>query len=58
MEGMVNEGVEWVQTALRLGNENYPLFVQSRKLEALRADPRFEVLMTELQKRWDSRRSA
>ena len=57
MEGLVEEGVEWVQTALRLGNENYPLFVQSRKLDGLRGDPRFSALMDELQKRWESRRA-
>ncbi len=57
MEGLVEEGVEWVQTALRLGNENFPLFVQSRKLDGLRGDPRFGALMDELQKRWESRRT-
>ena len=30
MEGMVDEGVEWVRRAVRLGNENYPLFAQQR----------------------------
>ena len=57
MEGMVEEGVAWVQTAIRLGNENYPLFAQSRKLEALRGNPRFDALMDDLKKRWESRRA-
>ena len=57
MEGMVDEGVAWVQTAIRLGNENYPLYANSSKLESLRGDPRFSMLMDELKRRWESRRS-
>jgi serine/threonine-protein kinase len=55
MEGMVEEGLEWVQKAVRLGNENYPLFAQSRKLDALRGDPRFTAILEELKKRWEAR---
>ena len=29
-----------VKLAIRLGNENYPLFATTRKLDALRGDPR------------------
>jgi len=57
MEGMVEEGLEWVQRAIRLGNENYPLFAQSRKLDGLRDDPRFAALMEDLRKHWESRRA-
>jgi eukaryotic-like serine/threonine-protein kinase len=57
MEGMVEEGLEWVRTAIRLGNENYPLFAQSRKLDSLRGDPRFVALMDDLKQRWEARRS-
>ena len=42
LEGMIDEGIEWVRQAVRLGNENYPLFASLRKLDALRNDERFE----------------
>lgn len=58
MEGLVDDAVEWAQTAVRLGNENYPLFAESRKLENLRRDPRGQALLEELKQRWESRRQA
>jgi len=41
MEGMAADAVEWLRLAVRLGNENYPLFADSQKLDSLRRDPRF-----------------
>ncbi len=58
LEGMVDQAIEWVQHAVRLGNENYPLFADSRKLDALRADSRFIALMAELKQRWEVRTSS
>jgi tetratricopeptide (TPR) repeat protein len=55
MEGLVDEALEWTRTAIRLGNENYPLFAESRKLENLRRDPRGQALLDELKQRWESR---
>jgi serine/threonine-protein kinase len=55
MEGMVEEGLEWVQRAIRLGNENYPLFAHSPKLDGLRGDPRFAALLQDLKTSWESR---
>jgi eukaryotic-like serine/threonine-protein kinase len=55
MEAMADEAIEWVRRAVRLGNENYPLFADSRKLDSLRADPRFRELMGELKDRWEER---
>ena len=55
MEGMVEEGLEWVQQAIRLGNENYPLFAHSPKLDGLRGDPRFAALLQDLKTSWESR---
>src|SRR5437867_1874879 len=40
LEGLGDEALEWVRRAVRLGNENYPLFADSRTLDPLRADPR------------------
>ena len=39
MEGMADEAMEWVRRAVRLGNENYPLFADSPKLDPLRDRP-------------------
>jgi serine/threonine-protein kinase len=55
MEGMNDEAVEWVRLAVRIGNENYPLLAGSRKLDGLRADPRFAEVMEELRGRWEGR---
>ena len=56
MEGMKDEAIEWVRLAIWLGNENYPLFAQSRKLDSLRDDPRFAEMMDDLKRRYESRR--
>jgi len=56
MEGMAEEALEWVRTAVRIGNENYPLLARSAKLDSLRPDPRFAELLEELRQRWESRR--
>ena len=55
MEGMVDEAIEWVRLATWLGNENYPLFAQSRKLDSLRDDPRFVEMMDDLRGRYEAR---
>ncbi len=57
LEGMVEEALEWLRRAVRLGNENYPLFAGSRKLDGLRGDPRFQELLEDLKRRWQDRRS-
>jgi eukaryotic-like serine/threonine-protein kinase len=56
MEGMKEEAIEWVRLAVWLGNENYPLFAQSHKLDSLREDPRFAEMMEDLKRRYESRR--
>jgi serine/threonine-protein kinase len=58
MEGMLEDALEWLRTAVRIGNENYPLFATSRKLDPLRGDLRFVELVEELQKRHEARRLA
>ena len=45
-----------MRRAIRLGNENYPLFAQSHKLDGIRSDPRFVELMEDLRRRWEARR--
>jgi len=56
MEGMSDEALEWVRHAIKLGNENYPLFAGSSKLYSLRDDPRFVELMTDLKQQWEARK--
>ena len=56
MVGQVDDGIEWVRRAVRLGNENYPLFASSHKLDSLRQDPRFIEIMDELKRTWQVRR--
>ena len=55
MEGLADDAIEWVRRAVKLGNENYPLFADSRKLDSLRGDPRFRELMDDLKRRWEER---
>jgi serine/threonine-protein kinase len=55
LEAMGDDGIEWVRRAVKLGNENYPLFADSRKLDSLRGDPRFQELLGELKSRWEER---
>jgi len=57
LEGLGDEALEWVRRAVRLGNENYPLFADSRKLDPLRADPRFQELLEDLKRIWQDRRA-
>jgi len=57
MEGMTDEALHWVRHAVRIGNENYPLFADSRKLDSLREDPRFGQILAELKRLWDERRA-
>lgn len=57
MEGLVDDAIEWVRTAIRLGNENYPLYAKTSKLDGLRDDPRFQELLLELRRGWEARRA-
>lgn len=56
MENMRDEAVEWVKTAIQLGNENYPLFADNPRLDNLRCDLRFIALLNELKRGWEERR--
>lgn len=56
MENKRNEAVEWLQKAVSLGNENYPLFADNNRLDNLRCDLRFLDLMNDLKKKWEERR--
>jgi serine/threonine-protein kinase len=56
MEGMRDEAIDWLNKAIQLGNENYPLFADNARLDNLRCDLRFIDLMTDLKKKWEDRR--
>ena len=55
MEDMRDEAVEWVQTAIRRGNDNYPLFSTSPRLAHLRDDARIAGLLEEMRRRHEDR---
>jgi serine/threonine-protein kinase len=55
MEGLPDEAVEWVRMAIQLGNENYPHFATTKKLDSLRGDPRFVQMLEELKRGWEAR---
>jgi eukaryotic-like serine/threonine-protein kinase len=55
MEDMRDEALDWLQRAIKLGNENYPYFAENKKLDNLRNDPRFVKMLDDLKERWESR---
>jgi eukaryotic-like serine/threonine-protein kinase len=56
MENIRDEAVEWIKTAIQLGNENYPLFADNPRLDNLRCDLRFIDLLNDLKRKWEERR--
>ncbi len=55
MEGMIEKSIEWVERAVKLGNENYPLFAENPRLDKLRGDERFTRILETVKKRWEER---
>ena len=55
MEGMVDKAIEWVEKAIKLGNENYPLFAKNPRLDNLRGDGRFAAILERLKEQWEER---
>ncbi|HEY8459633.1 MAG TPA: protein kinase, partial [Blastocatellia bacterium] len=56
MENMRDEAIQWIRTAIQLGNENYPLFADNLRLDNLRCDLRFIDMLNDLKKKWEERR--
>jgi hypothetical protein len=56
MEFLVEKALEWLQRAVKIGNENYPLIARTPKFDALRTDARFGELVEELRRGWEARR--
>jgi len=56
MEFLVEQALEWLQRAVKIGNENYPLIARTPKFDALRTDARFGELLDELRQGWEARR--
>jgi TolB-like protein/Flp pilus assembly protein TadD len=56
MENKRDDAVPWLQKAVSLGNENYPLFADNARLDNLRCDLRFIDLMSKLKAMWEERR--
>jgi eukaryotic-like serine/threonine-protein kinase len=47
--GEIDEGLKWLERAIRLGNENRPWFETDDMLAPLRQDPRFQELMNKIE---------
>jgi len=45
LQGRQVEALRWLETAIRLGNENYPWFEKDRNWADMHEDPRFLELM-------------
>jgi predicted Zn-dependent protease len=58
MEGLADQACDWLQRAVRIGNENYPLISRTPKLQALHGDPRFLQLVEELRVGFEARQAA
>jgi len=43
--------------AIKLGNENYPHYANTKKLDSLRGDPRFVQILDDLKRGWEARRA-
>ncbi|HEX8422684.1 MAG TPA: protein kinase [Pyrinomonadaceae bacterium] len=50
VEGMKDQAFKWLERAINRGNENLPWFRANPEWAALRADPRFEMLMGRIEK--------
>ncbi|HEX8127747.1 MAG TPA: protein kinase [Pyrinomonadaceae bacterium] len=50
VEGMHDQAFKWLERAINRGNENLPWFRANPEWAALKADPRFEMLMGRIEK--------
>ncbi len=57
MEGLPDESIEWVRVAIQLGNENYPHYASTKKLDSVRGDARFVQILDDLKRGWEARRA-
>lgn len=47
------EALDWLKTAIRVGNENYPWFARDPNWAKSRGDPDLEKLLSDLRARWE-----
>ncbi|HJR06041.1 MAG TPA: protein kinase [Pyrinomonadaceae bacterium] len=50
VEGMKDQAFKWLERAINRGNENLPWFRANPEWDALKSDPRFEMLMQRIEK--------
>ncbi|MCW5969023.1 MAG: protein kinase [Blastocatellales bacterium] len=55
MERMNDEAIAWIERAVDLGNDNYPLFAGNPRLDNLREDARFVGILEGMRERWEAR---
>ncbi|HVF89603.1 MAG TPA: protein kinase [Blastocatellia bacterium] len=53
LSGGADEAIEWLKRAVSMGNENYPWFASDANWDAMRDDPRYQEIMSDLKSRWE-----
>jgi serine/threonine-protein kinase len=53
LDGQNDRAIEWLERAIRMGNENYPWFSGNPNWGALRDDLRYRRLLSDLKERWE-----
>ncbi len=54
--GEIDQAIEWLSLAIRMGNENYPWFMADHNWDSVREDARFKAMMESLRERWEKLR--
>lgn len=55
LAGETEEALDWLENTIRIGNINHPFWAQHNHwVSGLRANPRFEALMSEVEQEWKS----
>ena len=56
MLGDKPQALVWLRRAVEQGNHNYPWFQRDKNFEALRNDPEYQRIMSEVRQKWEQYR--